>query len=134
MATKQKVKATGPEDDETPDEEEETGDDKGTEDPGGDSSTGGDLEEHIRRVVESVVDGLFGDRDKDVKTSPAQDEHAIRKMVKDAQADLKKEEEKDARFEGVAETVESLKKAVERAPARDGIGGKLQRLMWGDSE
>jgi hypothetical protein len=109
-------------------------DEKYSSSDSGSSSTGGDLEEHIRRVVESVVDGLFGDRDKDVKSTPAQDEHAIRKMVRDAQTDLKTQEEKDYRFESVAESVESLKKAVEKAPARAGVGGKIQTWLWGESE
>jgi hypothetical protein len=55
-------------------------------------------------------------------------------MVKDAQADLKKEEEKDSRFESVAESVESLKTAVEKPPARAGVGGKIQTWLWGTGE
>jgi len=55
-------------------------------------------------------------------------------MVKDAQQTLKKEEDRDSAFKGVAETVEELKKVVERPPARNGLGGRLQRFMWGSDE
>lgn len=121
-------------------EEEEDGK-KGSEDEQGDSEDDGDggdsgdsLENRIKEVVREVVDGLLGERSKTGKSSPAQDEESIRRMVKDAQDKLRKEEEKDSKFKAVSESVESLKKAVEKAPARAGVGGKVSRWLWGSDD
>lgn len=134
MVTKSKQKEEEKNDEEEGSEEEESNDDKGSEGSSGDAGGGGDLESHIRKVVGEVVNGLLGDRDKGSKSSPAQDENAIFRMVKDAQQSLRSEEEKESAFKGVVETVEELKKVVERAPARNGLGGKIQRAMWGSDE
>lgn len=132
MTTKSKAKDEEKEEGEGASGEGESSDDKGSEGGGGDGAGGGDLESHIRKVVGEALDGLLGNRDPAPKTGPAQDENAIFRMVKEAQQSLKKEEERDSSFKAVAETVESLKAAVERPPARNGLGGKLQRFMWGD--
>lgn len=112
-------------------EEEETGADKDVEGDGGGGDPPGNLESHIREVVSKVVNDLLGDRPTATKSSPAQDEASVFKMVQDAQTKLKKEEEKDKKFSEVAETVESLKKVTERPPARAGVGGKVQAWLWG---
>lgn len=129
VKTRQKKEDEDVEEEET--EQEEAEDDKADKGSGDSAAGGSDLESHIRKVVRDVVDGLLGPGDQGVKSSPATDESSVFKMVKDAQEKLKKEEEKDAQFKSVADSVETLKKVVEKAPARDGLGGKIQRLMWG---
>lgn len=133
MAAKTKQTKGGPEDEEKDEDEEESNDDKGSEDPDSDADSGGSLEGRIREVVKEVVDGLLGDRTKAAgKSSPAQDEASVFKMVQDAQAKLKKEEDRDRKVSEVSETVETLKKQAEKAPARAGVGGKLQHWFWGE--
>lgn len=132
MTAKAKQAKAGPEDEEN-EEEEESGADKGSEDDGGAGSDGGDLESHIRKVVREVVGTLVGPAPAGAKASPAQDEESVRRMVRDAQDSLKKEEAKESRFKEVAETVESLKKVTERPPARAGVGGKIQSWLWGEA-
>lgn len=134
MVTKSKSKVEPDSNDEGDAGDEEPNDDKDVEGGDGDATGGGDLESHIRKVVSEVVNAVLGERPETGKTGPAQDENAIFRMVKQAQESLRKEEEKDSRFKEVAETVENLKKVTERAPARSGFGGRLQRAMWGGPE
>lgn len=127
------------------DDDDGASDDAGSDDAGegkgdaeggdGDDAGSDDLTSHIRRVVTEVVEKVLGDRTTSgAGTTQAQDEGAIRRMVKEAQEALHKEEQKDSRFKEVSETVETLKKAVEKAPARAGIGGKAQRFFWGEAD
>lgn len=132
MATKQKQAKAGPEDEET-EEEEETGGDKGSEDDGKPAGDNSGLESSIRKIVSEVVDGLLGDRTPAGKPTAAQDEESVRRMVREAQDSLKKEEAKESKFKEVADTVEELKKVTERAPARAGVGGKIQSWLWGEA-
>jgi hypothetical protein len=132
-------KKTGPEDEPEDDGEEPEGG-EAAEDGGGDSSDGESLESHIRGVVEEVVGGLLGRGDKRPDGPPAggppaggarADEQSIMALVKEAQGKLKAEEDRDARLKGVADEVESLKKVVERPPARSGLAGRVQAFLWG---
>lgn len=131
MTTKAKpVKGKDPEEDEEDPEESEN-----DEDPKGDGkpdSGGGNLESHIREVVREVVGTLVGSAPAGGKSSPAQDEQSIRKLVRDAQDDLKAEEAREAKLKGLGETVEKLEKTVERPPARAGVGGRVSRFLWGE--
>lgn len=104
-------------------------DPKGDKGGGGGDAGGGGLDDSIRQLVSEAVDALLGDRDKGSRSTLKSDEDAMFKMVKDAQEKLKKEEEKDTRFKTVAETVEKL---TEKPPARSGLGGKLERWLWGE--
>lgn len=96
---------------------------------GGDDAGGGSLEDSVRKLVSEAVDALLGDRGKNGGSTLKSDEDAMFKMVKDAQVKLKAEEEKDSKFKAVEKTVEKL---TEKPPSRQGWGGRLQRMIWGE--
>lgn len=53
------------------------------------------------------------------------------RRVKAAMDKVKADEDRDQRFQKVEET---LQKVTEKPPARGGILGKVQRVMWGADE
>lgn len=131
MVTKAKQKEEEEEKGSEEEEEEEGGDDKADKESGKSADTGGGLESHIREVVKDAISAILGGSDKAAKSTPATDESSVFRMVKEAQESLKKEEDRENKLKGIDETVETLKKAVEKPPARNGIGGRVSRFMWG---
>jgi len=88
----------------------------------------GSFEGQIRQIVQDVVGPLLDVGGRSGRGTAADDEDRLARLVRDAQAKLKAEEEKEGRFTKVEET---LKAITEKPPARDGILGKVQRFMWG---
>ncbi|MGH7485250.1 MAG: hypothetical protein ACREMY_06535 [bacterium] len=113
-------------------EDADEGDEPTGKTDGGGTASGESLDGRIRDLVREAVDNLLGDRSKSSggRTS-GDDEEALFQRVKKAQEKIKAEEDKDTRFKTVEETVETLKKVVEKAPARDGFSGKISRFLWG---
>lgn len=114
-------------------EEKEAKDDAGDEEvdaskaDSSDHPDGDSLDQRIRDLVREAVESLTsgfksGDRKVD-------DEEHLFNLVKKAQERIKADEEKEGRFKTVEETVQKL---VEKPPSRDGVGGKLQRWIWGE--
>lgn len=113
-------------------EEKEDKDDAGDEEVDADKadspghSDNDSLDQRIRDLVREAVESLTsGFKSSDRKVD---DEEHLFNLVKKAQEKIKADEEREGRFKTVEETVQKL---VEKPPARDGIGGKIQRWMWG---
>lgn len=112
--------------------DENVKDDEGdaTDPADGGKHTGFDgLEQHVRELVKSAVESLVGDGGK-VRHTATDDEERLARLVKDAQAKIRAEEERENRFKSVEET---LKKVTEKPPSRDGLGGKIQKWLWGEN-
>lgn len=112
------------------DETEDDIDEKKVDTDKTDRSTGSDdgsLDDRIRQMVREAVESLT----ESFKGSgrKVDDEEHLFHLVKQAQEKIKADEEKEGRFKSVEETVQKL---VEKPPARDGFGGKLQRWIWGE--
>jgi hypothetical protein len=101
---------------------DEANGDGGTDDNG--------LEGRIREIVREVVSPLL-DHGSSNGRGPVDDEDSMTGRVRDALAKVKAEEDRDSRFKKVEET---LQRVTERAPARSGVIGNIQRWMWGDTE
>lgn len=97
---------------------------------GDDDSGDNGLEGRIREIVREVVGPLL-ETGNGRTGRAADDEDITTHKVKAALDKLKSEEERENRFKKVEET---LQKVTERPPARPGIVGKLQRVMWGEDE
>lgn len=90
------------------------------------------LDSRIRTVVKDVVDSLLGDRSESAgRRTQSDDEDELYQRVRKAQDKIKKDEEKEGRLTKVEE---KLEKVFEKPPARDGIGGKVQRWFWGSED
>ena len=98
-------------------------------DPGSGSADGSSLEDRIRKLVSEAVDGLLGDRSGG--GHKVDDEDALFQRVKKAQEKIKAEEERDGKIVKIEET---LTKVLEKPPARDGLGGKISRFLWGGED
>ena len=132
MTTKKVDKDEKVDEGEAEDNESSTADaksDKPDEEAGsGDGGRGG-LEDSIREIVAEVVEPLLGKRSTSRRTTVADDEDEIFRKVKAAQDKLKAEETKEGR---VSKLEEALQKVTERPPSRAGVGGRLQRWLWGE--
>jgi hypothetical protein len=106
---------------------------------GRDTDSGGSLRDYIAEVVREIVgsgDGgsAAGDNsERSPRRTQAAQESSIAALVREEQAKLMKEQEREAEHRKLSEEVAALKKVTERPPARAGIGGKIQRFMWGES-
>lgn len=122
-------RGTTVETDTDPDETDTDTDDTGAPDETNDHGDAGDngLEGRIREIVREVVSPLL---ETGSRTSrPVDDEESMTRRVKTALDKVKAEEDRDKRFQKVEETLE---KVTEKPPARGGILGKVQRVMWGE--
>lgn len=106
-----------------------TGADDTNKTAGSDTADDSSLESRIRQLVSEAVDGLLGDRDKGSRK--IDDEEALFQRVKKAQEKIKAEEEREGKIVKIEET---LTKVLEKPPARDGIGGKISRFLWGGED
>jgi hypothetical protein len=79
--------------------------------------------------VAELVDG--GPAGGGGRSGPADEERTTRAQVRSALEELRSEEESQSRLK---EMEEQLKKVTERPPARSGLLGKIQRVMWGEEE
>ena len=129
MAKKEVTK----EEEEEKDETDESGE-QDSSDGSGSPAGSDDLEDRIRKLVTETVGTLLkSNKASGSGRTAVDDESRIAQLVRDAQSKLKAEEEKEGRFKVVEETVETLKKITEKPPAKDGIGGKIQRWFWGEA-
>jgi hypothetical protein len=97
-----------------------------TNDAGDTGGTG--LEGRIREIVREVVGPLLEPGTGNSRR-PVDDEQSMTDRVRSALDKVKAEEEREHRVSKVEET---LQKVIERPPARAGIVGRVQRVMWGD--
>lgn len=112
--------------DETDTETEDTGaaDETNDDSGAGDNGLEGRIREIVREVVGPLLESPGGNGRRQVD-----DEESMTRRVKSALDKVKEEEDRDNRVKKVEET---LQKVTERPPARAGILGKVQRVVWGE--
>lgn len=126
MARSRRTAVETDNDEETTDtESEET---SASDETNGDGDAGDNgLEGRIRAIVREVVGPLL--ESGSGSSRRPDDEQSMTTRVKAALDQVKAEEDKDNRVKKLEET---LQKVTERPPARSGILGKVQRVMWGE--
>lgn len=113
---------------------------EGSEGGSGGGDSGRSLREYVEEVVRSVMDtGSSGDSGsaadtgkKPERSSAAGTEYSIAALVREEQAKLMRQQEKDAGDKKRDEEIAALKKVTERPPARTGPAAKIQRFLWGE--
>lgn len=129
--TTRKTTEKADEKDDAADDSGDKKDDAGATDGGGSSDSDG-LEGRIRTLVKEAVDSLLGDSSKATgRASVADSEEELERRVRAAHEKLTAEEKKEGR---VTKLEEKLEKVLEKPPARDGIGGKVSRFLWGSED